>query len=378
MNLKLSSCIAIFICLVATMPGFAEGGTPDKLAPANANQQESQPVQQQPAPKNDEAPPQQVGQPPEQQKDTHPVEATTIFEQTGVLTPRGTFVLEPSLQYAHSSSNRIALVGYTYIPSVTIGLIDIRNVESNTLVAALSVRYGITNRLELETKIPYVYRTESSATQSTTNSVAQVFSADGNGIGDVEFALRYQLNQPSGNDPYYIIGLRIKSDTGKDPFDINYSTTVAGAGGQLLPTELPNGSGFWGIQPSLTAIFPSDPVVFFGSFSYMWNAERQVDTGPLSLQGRYDPGDIIGFNFGMGLSLNEKASFSIGYDHSVVGKVKQNGVIIPGSLISQVGSLLIGYSYKYNEKTSYNLSIAAGLTQAAPDVQLTLRVPINF
>ena len=32
------------------------------------------------------------------------------------------------------------------------------------------------------------------------------------------------------------------------------------------------------------------------------------------------PGGIFGFNFGMGLGLNEKSSFSIGYDHASVGR----------------------------------------------------------
>jgi hypothetical protein len=34
-----------------------------------------------------------------------------LFEQPGVLTPRGKFVLEPSLQFGYSSSNRVVLVG---------------------------------------------------------------------------------------------------------------------------------------------------------------------------------------------------------------------------------------------------------------------------
>ena len=74
----------------------------------------------------------------------------------GVLTPKGSLVLEPSLQYAHSTSNRVALVGFTIIPALTIGLIDIRGVNRNTLIPALTARYGLTNRMELEVKVPYV------------------------------------------------------------------------------------------------------------------------------------------------------------------------------------------------------------------------------
>lgn len=90
------------------------------------------------------------------------------------------------------------------------------------------------------------------------------------------------------------------------------------------------------------------------------------------------PGDTIGFNFGIGVALNEKSSFSIGYDHIVLGKPKIDGTEIPGSIITQVGSLLFGFSYKLTEKTSANFSIGAGLTPAASNVQLTLRLPTSF
>ncbi|MCD2476395.1 hypothetical protein LRN56_16530, partial [Staphylococcus aureus] len=80
----------------------------------------------------------------------------------GVLTPRGSFVFEPSLQYTYTSSDRVALIGYTIIPAITIGLIDIRQVNRSAFVLGLTGRYGITNRLEIEGRIPYVYQTEDS------------------------------------------------------------------------------------------------------------------------------------------------------------------------------------------------------------------------
>ncbi|WP_243372438.1 transporter [Geotalea sp. SG265] len=302
-----------------------------------------------------------------------------IFDQPGVLTPKGTLVLEPSLQFSNSSSNRVALSGYTIIPSFTIGLIDVRNVNSNTYVAALTTRYGITNRLEFEARVPYVYRSDSTSFEPTTDPntgnriPASVFSADGKGLGDVEFGPRFQLNQPGGEGPYLIASLRVKSVTGKDPFEVPTASNVTSPSGVPLQTELPTGSGFWGIQPGISAIFSSDPAVFFGTVSYMWNMERKVEG-----QGRLDPGDTIGFNFGVGVALNEKSSFSIGYDHIVLGKPKINGTEIPGSIITQVGSLLFGFSYKLTEKTSVNFSIGAGLTPAASNVQLTLRLPTSF
>ena len=67
-----------------------------------------------------------VGQPPAEPRAP---QVAPIFEQRGVLTPRGQVVLEPSLQYAYSSGSRIALAGYTIIPAFLIGVVDVREVK---------------------------------------------------------------------------------------------------------------------------------------------------------------------------------------------------------------------------------------------------------
>src|SRR3546814_12021787 len=50
---------------------------------------------------------------------------------------------------------------------------------------------------------------------------------------------------------------------------------VATAPGTGLPLELPTGSGFAAVQPRVTWLYASDPVVFFGSFSYLHNFKRE-------------------------------------------------------------------------------------------------------
>jgi hypothetical protein len=316
-----------------------------------------------------EAEPQPVGKPPEEVEEKSLPDFATIFAPPGVLTPKGSWVFEPSLQYSNSSNDRIALFGYTIIPAISIGVIDVRSVNSDTFVAALSTRYGLTNRLEAEVKIPYVYR-EDTSTQRPFNTPAttdEVFSLNDNDIGDIEFGLRYQINQPTSG-PFYIAGLRFKSDTGQGPFDVSVNAETG------LRTELPTGSGFWGIEPSLTAIFPTDPAVFYGSISYMWHLEDDVGKGI----GDYDPGDIYGFNFGMGLALNEKASLSLGYDHSIIGRSRQNGDVPDGVTTTHIGSLLVGGSYRLSDSTTFNLSLGLGVTEYAPDVQITVSVPFSL
>jgi hypothetical protein len=328
-----------------------------------------------------------VGRPPA--RDTRPPAVAPLFEQPGVLTPRGKLVMEPALQFGYSSSNRIALVGYTVIPALLIGLVDVREVKRNTVTAALTARAGVTNRLEAELKVPYVYRSDSAVSRElfTGTAVERVFDSSGRTIGDAELALRYQLNDGGADSAYFVGGLRVKSRTGRDPFSVVTDCTKRCVGenvtGTGLPLDLPTGSGFYSVQPSLTWLFPSDPAVFFGSVSYLHNIKRRnvsrlVLDGEHEFLGEIKPGGVFGFNFGIGLALNDKASFSLGYDHNTIARTRQGGVAVPGSVRTQLGTLLLGYSYRLSEKRTLNVAVGAGLTRDTPDVSLTVRIPTTF
>lgn len=320
---------------------------------------------------------------------TRPPEVPQLFEQPGVLTQRGKYVFEPALQFGYASSNRVALVGYTVIPALLIGLIDVREVKRNTFTGSVSMRTGLTNRMEIEAKIPYTYRSDSTVSRELFTGTAneRVFATSGRALGDIELAARYQLNDGGADRAYYIGGLRFKARTGRDPFEVVTDCTTRCVGenatGTGLPLDLPTGSGFYSLQPSLTWLFPSDPAVFFGTISYLHNFKRSqvsrtVLNGEKELLGDLESGAVIGFNFGMGLALNDKASVSFGYDHSSIGRMRQNGTAIPSSVRTQLGTLVVGYSYRLSDTRSLNVSVGVGVTRDTPDVSLTARVPFNF
>ncbi|MCY1343527.1 hypothetical protein D9M68_390090 [compost metagenome] len=327
-----------------------------------------------------------VGRPPE--RETRPPEIAPIIDQPGVLTAQGKLVVEPGFQYGYSSNNRVALVGYTVIPAILIGLLDVREVKTSTYIPSIALRYGITKRLEVEAKVPYVHTSGSTVSREvfTGTAVDNVFNASGSGIGDVEATVRYQLNYGNEKMPYFVGWLRYKSATGKDPFEVVtdcVTRCVGNTTGTGLPLGMPTGTGFQAIQPGITWLLPTDPAVFFGTFSYLHNfardnVSRTVLNGEKESLGKIAPGDIFEFSFGMGLSLNEKASFSIGYDQAIIWPTKQNGQTVPGSVRITQGTLLVGYSYRFNDRYTLNLSVGAGLTRDTPDLQVNLRLPITF
>ena len=322
------------------------------------------------------------------EKENSPLQVAQIFEQPGVLTPKHHWVVEPSLQYGYSSNNRVALIGYTVIPALLIGLIDVREVKRNTAAAALSVRYGVSNRFEVEAKVPYIYRSDDTVSRElfTGTATDRIFSTSGKSIGDVEVGARYQLNNGGVDKPYFIGTLRYKSRTGKDPFQVVtdcVTRCVGNATGSGLPIDLPTGSGFNSIQPGLTWLFPSDPAVFFGSFTYTHNfgrsnLSRQVLNGEREFLGSIKPGNVFGTNFGLGIGLNEKSSLSLGIDLNSIGRTRQNGVGLPGSVRTQLATLLFGYSYRISERLTLSVSAGAGLTRDTPDLTLNLKLPISF
>jgi hypothetical protein len=137
------------------------------------------------------------------------------------------------------------------------------------------------------------------------------------------------------------------------------------------------------LQGGLTVLSPSNPAVFFVGVTYMHNfprndVSRKVLNGAEECLGRIAPGNVLGFNFGMGLALNEKSSFSIGCKHSSIGRTLINGQPAAGSVRTQLATLLLGYSYRLSNTTSLNVPLGAGLTRDTPDVSLTIRLPMNF
>ncbi|BDU16815.1 transporter [Lysobacter auxotrophicus] len=363
------------------LPTLAQQAPAAAQAPPQPRQaQAAQPQQQQPQKQKP------VGQAPDSV--TRPPEVAQIFDQPGVLTPSGKFILEPSLQYGYSANDRVALVGYTVIPAILIGLIDVRQVKTTSGIGTITGRMGIGGRAEVEVKVPYVYLNGDTVSREIFTGSAQdrVFNASGHGMGDVEATARYQLNRGGPDKAFYIGWLRYKSRTGKDLFEVTTDCVqrcIQNATGTGLPLELPTGTGFEAIQPGVTWLYPSDPVVFFGTFSYLYNFERSnVSRTVLGREeeflGDVQAGDIWGFNLGMGLALNEKASISLGYDTSLIGKTKQNGRESPGSVRLTLGTLLLGGTYRFSDRWSLNVALGVGVTRDTPDMTLTARVPISF
>lgn len=310
----------------------------------------------------------------------------------GVLTRKGTLVLEPALQYTYSSVTRFSIDGFTILPGLLIGIINVDQADRDTYSASLTARYGLTNRIELELRVPYLVRDDTVGRRRVTGGVPEerltFTDASASDIGDLELGLRYQFTRRP-DWPFVTGNLRIKSDTGTDPFELAVKASVL-TGGPELFDELPTGTGFWSISPSFTFIYPSDPIVVFGNIGYLYNIEDDKGRNATSCPppggpgerpcfGDVRPGDAIRFSFGTGISLNERSSISFSFALDVFEKTfieLQNPQKIPAS-DNRVGRFLIGYSLRTLGGLPLNLSFGIGATDSAPDTDLTFRIPFT-
>ncbi|MYM63403.1 transporter [Pseudomaricurvus sp. HS19] len=309
-------------------------------------------------------------------------EVVSSVTSRGILTTQGSLIVEPSFSYTHSSSTVVAIEGFTVLPALIIGLINISQAERDILTYALTFRYGITSRLEVSLRAPYLDIDESIRERQALDGtpIDLISDTSGDGWGDLEMSINYQLNDGGYGLPYFIGNLRIKSDSGTSIFDLDRRTLVNDQGAivGVIFDEQPTGSGFWAVQPGLTLLYPSDPAVVYGSISYLWNIKD--DKGP-EFGGTVNPGDIIGFSFGMGFAVNERTSFSLGYEHNIIDRttVEVHSDVTDAEFDRfHAGSLLFGLTQQVTRKQTINLSLAVGVTEQSPDVQITLKAPLQF
>ncbi len=289
-----------------------------------------------------------------------------------LLLPAGKLLVEDSVMYVHNSASQVGVQSFTVNQLLPSTLVNIQQLSQDYYVDILSFFMGLTSRLELEADVPYIYRSLSAfvspiSNTGTTGSPTEA-AASGSGLGDIQFGLHYQFNTHPALGALFMGNFMVKSTTGTNPFSIPVDTNTG------VLTAQPTGTGFWAFEPGLSVFFPTSPVVFYGNASYIYNMSRNFGGST----GTVNPGNATDLNFGGWFSFNPKASFSLGYDQMTIWPPSQNGTQIPLTRILQMGSVLFGTSYTVNSHFFYMVTVAAGVTPDAPNVQVMLRVPLFY
>ena len=316
-----------------------------------------------------------------------PIELAVLDQAGSVVTRRGQLTAEFQADYARADRSRAVFRGIELVEAVLVGVFDINESRQNVVTASGALRYGLTDKLEIGVRVPYVHRSDTSiiapVAGSTNNDQAATIdnSVRGSGVGDIEATVRYQVLGGRNGSPYIIANLQGVFPTGSNPFAIPRDSLGRA-------TRAATGAGFYGITPSVTAILPSDPVVLFGTLGYTYNVGRAVNTRiPPVVITYVDPGDAISASAGIGIAFNQRTTLNLGYAHSwVLGTKTRTSLITPTADWSgtreatsrdlQIGRFLFGVTYRVTDRASVNWSVEVGATEDATDLRTSLRVPL--
>ena len=290
-----------------------------------------------------------------------------VAEKGGILVGKGTLIVEPGFEYTHIDSQSLDITGFSVLPSLVIGLIQVQKIKRDIWTPSVSFKYGIFDSFEVDLKVPFSYRTNEYSIGSGEDTESKDVSDTG--LGDIEGTFRTQLAYQKKLGWDILAAVRIKSDTGKDIFEIK---TVEIQGNQIPDDELPTGSGFWGVEPSFTFVKGVDPAVIFFSIGYFWHIERDI-----SGVGDVDPSDSINFSLGSAFALSDKIVLSTSYEQKFFTEADIDGRKQKDSDIT-VASLSFGGTYVLDSQKSVNISVSIGMTDDSPDVQVGVRIPIRF
>lgn len=321
--------------------------------------------------------PRRVGKSPAFEVNGRP-NVQAIPEIGGVLTPKNTLAIEPSFEYANSQVNRFTFQGIEIISAILLGVINIEDVDRDVLSTGVTGRWGFTNRLEGELKLNYIDRKDDytvTVPEAETGANPAVLhnSLKGDGLGDVEVGLHYQFNQGLDGWPFFVGNMRYKFNNGKGPFEVDRDDNG-------LETELATGSGFNALESSITALYPSDPAMFFGNIGYVASFDENVNRtfGEQTIE-EFRPGDAVRLNMGMAYAINQRTSFTLGYKQDFVdeAEVDINGVTLDSPDLV-IGSLFLSYGLRISPRSNFNFTLEAGLTADAPDMRITVNAPYQW
>jgi hypothetical protein len=262
------------------------------------------------------------------QDSTRALERALVRER-GLLLSAGTKEIEANFVYTHENDNVSGFRRDSYGPGI-------------------AVRVGLPFRSQFELAVPYVYERRRDNIGTTRD----------HGIGDAVANISHQFAIERGAVPGLIGTLTYMSKTGKN--------TVFESD---RPVAL--GSGFRAVQGSVTAVKRVDPLVFFGSYSYMHNY-ADIRGGV-----RVDPGNNHSLRIGTVLAASPSTSLRAAFTGTFYDEARVGGVALRGS-DDPVGVLELGASVTVSDSTALDVSVGAGVTHNAPDFRIGVALPIRF
>lgn len=284
-----------------------------------------------------------------------------VFEATEnnySLMPKGETSLSYSMSYSYAADQRIQ-AGFT---SGKLTSFDVSPSSVHTLSNNFSFDIGYENNLTIGVLVPLTAKYDSTE------------SLSGSGLGDISISARYQPYAYVPGEISKTFNGSFKTKTGDSPF-----RTISGK-------RLSTGSGFYSLSGGLSMSKVIDPVMLFGSGNITYGIPEkdinQVRSGALLTEVK--PGLSLSFSGGFAYSLSYDVSLSISIQTSYADKTtytfrNNTGTFSESqSSASMSGVFNMGLGVRVSPKTITNISAGFGMTDDAPDIILSLSMPIDI
>jgi len=341
------------------------------------------------------APPMEAQARPEQaekepQRTAEASRSVTDLEREVHVTFNQTFSLELGFEYAHFDQSQLALNGFLALDAIFLGDISVDEVEADIYRTTLVGRWGVTDRIQLNLDIPYIYRetkVRSRGAQLGSKLVTES-TVDSNDLGDISLGLSYHLFPETVSHPDVVLSMSVTAPTGKDPYGIDAITDPDGDNTNLqIPDDLPTGSGVWSLSGGVSLLRTTDPAILFSNLSYTHYfaedfSDLGVRPGAPDQPGEVKLGDSIQLGLGIAFAINERTSYSMSFtqrffDHVEIKPKGGRTNELVGSDAS-VGTFDVGVTYGLTRNLSLVTNLGLGLTNDSSDYKFSLRFPYRF
>jgi hypothetical protein len=283
-------------------------------------------------------------------------ETLTAVDKQYSLIRKGKVQLNYEMNYAYIGQEKIN----TDLSSGTATLFSIENTNSHTITNTIMADYGVRNNLTANLTVPLISRYSDGAG----------FSGVSHTIGDLGLGVRWQPQEVKRDEIAYTITGGMRLATGTSPYKVDVNKGLA------------TGSGVntFNVGANLTRIV--DPVALFGSVNvgYSMTAKHLSQQLYGTTLRQVKPGASFGFGLGFAYALSYKITTSFSFQESIQARSTltfDNGA--QGQTQTQTAGILsIGAGYRMSPKTTVNVTVGAGLTAAAPNLSLTVSLPLSL
>lgn len=259
----------------------------------------------------------------------------TLVQTGGLLLPPYVMEVVPYVTYTNNGNDGMRITDGGALASADVRL-D-------------SAEFGVTGRVGLpwdfqaEITLPYVL-----AHQTTSLDGIATSDQRGNGVGDIQLALRHQLVNAHDWVPNILAGVEWKSASGDSASS---------------STKLATGSGYESVTANVTFVKTQDPLVFVGTLGYTNTLSARINGLDV------DPGNSYQVKFGTVLAVSPESSLRVALDNNFISKTSVDSRHVAGS--DRVSSVLeLGLGTSLNRHVLLDVQVGIGITQDAPDLQI--------